>query len=244
MGAIIGLPWKLAPKLEGLEKGASLPAQIEVELPPQVEDQKVEEPKKRGYRPRGIYIRRDVELEEYGYTPGCDGCEAAQLGLSHKHHSMACKKRIREEMMKDPEGRKKIETIEKRAEEYIVKFKEAADKAKQTKRPAEDIGGQVQHKQLRSGEQEFEELVEQRLQEGILPPPPLIGAASQSDPLPAEELSGRGEDCETVPIDADVVQEESQHTMDVGSLQVWRYSGDEFFQECVKEAEFIETMER
>ena len=243
MEVMIGLPWKLTPKLEGLDKGVSLPAQIEVELPPQVEDDKeAERPRKRGYRPRGIYIRRDVELEEYGYTPGCDGCEAAQLGLSHKHHSMACKKRIRDEMMKTPEGKKKVEAIEKRAEEFIVRYKEEADKAKQSKRPAEESQSQVQSKQLRSGEQEFDELEGKLIQEGILPPPPLVGAAPQSDPLPDEEFSGRGGDRESVPVDANTVQEELQSTMDVGSLQVWRYRGDEFFQDCVREADLVETM--
>eukprot|EP00435_Cladocopium_sp_Y103_P027163 s2252_g6.t1 len=244
MEVLIGLPWKLRPRLEGRDQDAELPRQIEVVLPPQVEEAKAEEPRKRGYKPRGIYIRRDVELEEYGFTPGCDGCEAAQLGLSHKHHSMACRKRIRDEMMKTPEGKKKAEAIKRRAEEYIVKFKEAEDKAKQSKRPAESVEDEGQSKQAKSsGEREFDELEGKLIQEGILPPSQPIGAASQSDPLPAEELSGWGEDCETVPIDADVVQEEMQTTMDVGSLQAWR-KGDDFSQDCVREADLIETMDQ
>ena len=124
------VPWQLRPKKDMGEK--SLPKEIEVELPAldldaaEVTEEK-EVKRKKSYRPRGICIRRDIELEEYGYTPGCDGCEAAKLGLSHKQHSSACKQRIREAMLQTEEGRDKVERMDRRAERFRVKFKEQQD---------------------------------------------------------------------------------------------------------------------
>ncbi|CAK9105213.1 unnamed protein product [Durusdinium trenchii] len=112
---------------------------IEVELPAldleaAEATQEKEVKRKKSYEPRGIYILRDIELEEYGYTPGCDGCEAAKLGLSHKQHSSACKQRIREAMLQTEEGRDKVERMERRAERFMVKFKEQQNEAEARKR--------------------------------------------------------------------------------------------------------------
>lgn len=126
---MIGLPWQLRPKKDMGEK--SLPKEIEVDLPAldleaAEATQEKEVKRKKSYKPRGIYIRRDIELEEYGYTPGCDGCEAAKLGLSHKQHSSACKQRIREAMLQTEEGRDKVERMERRAERFNGEVQGAA----------------------------------------------------------------------------------------------------------------------
>ena len=84
----VGLPWQLKPRV-GLQADMRnfSPADIEIEVPDvragdgdELKEVAVEEGKKK-YVPRGIYIRRDAELEAYGYTEGCDGCEAAKHGL-------------------------------------------------------------------------------------------------------------------------------------------------------------------
>ena len=96
---VIGLPWQLKPKIsaEGLRSLPSSERPIEIELPPKEEEPAKVERKSKDYIPCGIYIRRDVELQEFGFTDGCDGCEAAKLGLAHRQHSRACKARIVQE---------------------------------------------------------------------------------------------------------------------------------------------------
>eukprot|EP00435_Cladocopium_sp_Y103_P041226 s20_g11.t1 len=127
---------------EDATKGLDLPAQIEVNLPPQrgedSDEGNAEKARAKKYQPRGIYIRQHMELEEYGYTDGCDGCDAAKMALSHRQHSV-CKQRLREEMMETEAGKRKVEAVDNRAEEFIVKYKEAEDRrAQQTKRKLED----------------------------------------------------------------------------------------------------------
>ena len=77
----------------------------------------VKEKRKKGYVPRGIYIRKDIELQQFGYTPGCDGCIAAQRGLGHGQHSSTCKERTAAELEKTDEGKMRLELIRKREEE-------------------------------------------------------------------------------------------------------------------------------
>jgi hypothetical protein len=50
---------------------------------------------------RRVYIRREVELVRYGYTPGCSGCMAAALGEKAVVHSEECRRRIEESMAAD-----------------------------------------------------------------------------------------------------------------------------------------------
>ena len=130
LDAMIGLPWQLRPKPAEQAGMKSIP--LEVELPKEViiEEEKPAEVvvrRKKGYVPRGIYIRRDVELEEFGFTDGCDGCDRAKHGLSHRQHSRACKQRISEELSKTAEGRNRLEQIKDREERYIVAVGEKAE---------------------------------------------------------------------------------------------------------------------
>ena len=252
MRDLVGLPWRLRPKVEESESEVRVPRAIEVELPPlALEEEPVPKPaegRKRRYEPRGIYIRRNVELREFGYTPGCDGCDAARMELSHKHHSSACKARIREEMMKTEEGRRKVEALEKRAEEFIVKFKEAQDEAAalQQKRKEDGEGDIAEKRQKQTdseerrlaGEREFEELV----QEGNLPMLP----SSESvlpDPLLAEEFAGRGDGSAEAPLEVDEEMVDEKPAMEIGSLEALCCRGAEDFQQHLHEVMFHETAE-
>ena len=56
-------------------------------------DEKVEV-QSRDFKPRGIYIRKeDLREENYGMTPGCKGCEAANRGITAVHNER-CRFRI------------------------------------------------------------------------------------------------------------------------------------------------------
>ncbi len=63
-----------------------------------------EESKTKAYVPRGLCIRRDVELAEFGDTANCDGCAAAKHGLAHRQHSRGRRERIATELGKTEEG--------------------------------------------------------------------------------------------------------------------------------------------
>ena len=111
---LVGLPWQLRPPLEASKKvdlGGEI--SLEVAYQPAPAEVEVKERRRKGYVPRGIYIRKDVELQQFGYTPQCDGCDAAQRGLGHRQHSRACKERIAAEMAKTDEGKKRLERIKK-----------------------------------------------------------------------------------------------------------------------------------
>ena len=125
LNKVIGLPW-----LEG--GGAMSPSSPEkdvmIELEPRGDEAAAATPlverKKKGYVPRGLYIRRDVELQQFGYTEGCDGCEAARHGLAHRQRSRACKQRIAEELEKSDEGKKRVEKVKQREEKFVVAYRE------------------------------------------------------------------------------------------------------------------------
>ena len=51
-----------------------------------------------------MYIRKDVELVRYGFTPGCQGCAAAEQGDRAQAHSAACRQRIETAMAADEEA--------------------------------------------------------------------------------------------------------------------------------------------
>lgn len=126
---MVGLPWQLKPPVEAskkVEAGGGI--NLEVEYQPPEEPKNVKEKRRKGYVPRGICIRKDVELKQFGYTENCHGCIAAEKGLGHRQHSNACKEWIAEALSKTDEGRLRLELIKKREEEYIVKYQEEEEK--------------------------------------------------------------------------------------------------------------------
>ena len=67
------------------------------------------------FDPKRVYIRREVELKQYGYSVGCKGCEAARSDLAPTNHSEDCRARITQEMAKYADGRQRLETADTRA---------------------------------------------------------------------------------------------------------------------------------
>lgn len=245
MQVLVGLPWQLKPRLEQVERGLDLPAQIEVDLPSQrgedTEEDNAAKARAKQYQPRGIYIRRHIELEEYGYTDVCDGCDAAKMGLSHRQHSSVCKQRIREEMMKTEAGKRKVEAVDKRAEEFIVKHKEAEDRrAQQQKRKSDGEPREDAVKSTRvveaTGEEEFERI----LQEGNFAEPPQ-DASAPDVPLPAEEFAGRGTDGVEASMEVAGPGEDAGPAMEIGSLDVFSGFGSQEFQDALHELSYVET---
>ena len=57
--------------------------------------------------PRKVYVKTDV-LKQIGYTPGCPGCRALQLGRTRVGHSDACRQRVVETMKQTVLGRERL----------------------------------------------------------------------------------------------------------------------------------------
>jgi hypothetical protein len=64
--------------------------------------------RQRQFAPRGVPIRRKVELEKYGYLRGCPGCDAARDGKQAAQHSPACRDRIIAAMNDDPSDMERV----------------------------------------------------------------------------------------------------------------------------------------
>ena len=63
---------------------------------------------------RSFYIRRDIELKDFGFTPGCDGCRAAEQDLPPRPHSAECRARIARHLEQTSEGRARLQQAEER----------------------------------------------------------------------------------------------------------------------------------
>ena len=53
-------------------------------------------------------------FEDFGFTPGCVGCEAIDEGLSRRSHSKYCRERIAQELERTDEGRKVLKSASDR----------------------------------------------------------------------------------------------------------------------------------
>ena len=123
--SMVGVPWELVPPSVAGMKDRGMRQGISMDLPVDgLEDEAAEEHKSKGYAPRGLYIRRDVELAEFGYTANCDGCAAAKHGLAHRQHSRACRERIASELSKTEEGRSRLDRVREREEHFMLKVHE------------------------------------------------------------------------------------------------------------------------
>ena len=110
-----GLPQQPDPKRPGLRVPIRITLGEEVtEVQPR-EVQKDVEP-----LPRRMGITA-TELEKYGYTDNCPGCQAKRRGaVAKKGHSEACRKRI-EELMKQDDNDKKLQRTDERITAQIAR---------------------------------------------------------------------------------------------------------------------------
>ena len=111
-----------------------------------------------------VYILRE-DLEKFGYSVGCPGCNAAREGRKAVGHFPECRKRIEEEMAKTDEGQKRLKAVvEKKADagakelERLMEEQERKEKRRkltvQTKSPeekAEDTPMQETAQEKRKG---------------------------------------------------------------------------------------------
>ena len=67
---------------------------------------------------RSMYVTRRL-IAQYGKTPGCPGCES--LGEKNgPSHSMACRRRLQEEMSNTSDGKNKLNEEQKRRDAFTA----------------------------------------------------------------------------------------------------------------------------
>ena len=99
--SVVGLPWKLQPGSPDGAEQVDAPVALKLDVQPaEIELPRVY-PSARG--PSRVYIRASVELKKYGFTTGCLGCDAVQLGTAQRPHNEECRARIIKRMAEDPE---------------------------------------------------------------------------------------------------------------------------------------------
>ena len=122
-----GLPWQPRAKEDG--SFAALPGPIDLVTPPL--DNKMDDAYERiAQEPgaRSVYIRGNIELKQYGYTEGCEGCRAKRANIgSRRGHSEQCRKRIMEALNGTPQGRAALEREERRINSRLAEMVEEAD---------------------------------------------------------------------------------------------------------------------
>ena len=115
--SMVGVPWEMMPSRVAGMKDLSMRQGISMDLPSDpLADEAAEESKTKAYVPRGLYIRRDVEL-----AANCDGCAAAKHGLAHRQHSRGCRERIATELGKTEEGKRRLDRVREREEHFMMR---------------------------------------------------------------------------------------------------------------------------
>ena len=73
-----------------------------------------------GFVPRRVYIKKR-DYEEYGYTPGCEGCVRMQDGRGKRPHNQECVERMMEALKSSEEGRRRLQAADDRVNEELAR---------------------------------------------------------------------------------------------------------------------------
>ena len=109
-----GTPWNLSGDDEELPAAtfASRP-----EADPAVAPMPVPPPE--GAVPRRLRIGRK-DLDEYGFSVGCQGCDASKAGTAPRAHTEACRERLMEALRNTDDGKKRIGEAISRIFEHLT----------------------------------------------------------------------------------------------------------------------------
>ena len=98
-GELRGLPWRLQERLR--DAG-------EMRIPlPDVLGERPARPAQEEVVPRNLYVKRS-DIEEFGTTPFCPGCEAAMLELPNRAHNAECRFRIQTRLLETEKGQERV----------------------------------------------------------------------------------------------------------------------------------------
>ncbi|CAE7544146.1 unnamed protein product [Symbiodinium microadriaticum] len=96
-----GLPWKWTNPVERAPPNRA-------DMPELVGEQPKPDAKEFRARARNLYVLKG-DLEKYGYTTLCPGCEAVMLGLPQRSHNDECRLRIQRSLMETVEGKQRVQ---------------------------------------------------------------------------------------------------------------------------------------
>jgi len=135
---IKGTPW------------APLGGEMQLEVPTNIPTEKLEPKQVEEYRSdlniKRMMLRR-TDVEKFGPTTGCGGCRAALEGRGRRqNHTEGCRKRMEEELRKEPAGAERVEKNKRRFEEELgrevekrVKHAEAGESQQPPAGPEIDV---------------------------------------------------------------------------------------------------------
>ena len=101
----------------------------EEEMPPIVR------PRAEELKLRQIKIRFDVELQAYGYTEGCAGCDAAISGTAPRNHSQTCRDRIDASILAESSSYSENLRVRQEARALVNQQRDVADQHADTRLP-------------------------------------------------------------------------------------------------------------
>ena len=101
-----GLPWRMTgPQERAPPNRVGMPA-LEGEQPAA---------QQRDFKARNLYVMKsDIEL--YGYTPQCPGCDAQLMGLPQRAHNDECRMRVQRKLQESEEGKERVKRAQERLE--------------------------------------------------------------------------------------------------------------------------------
>ncbi|CAE7515888.1 unnamed protein product [Symbiodinium natans] len=101
-----GLPWRMSgPQERASPNRVGMPA-LEGEQPA---------PQHRDFKARNLCVMKsDIEL--YGYTPQCPGCDAQLMGLPQRARNDECRMRVQRRLQETDEGKERVKRAQERVE--------------------------------------------------------------------------------------------------------------------------------
>ena len=81
-------------------------------------DMPVSRPAGKEEGPRDVYLSKE-DFRNFGFTEGCDGCSRLAAGMASRPHTSKSRERMKEEMKKTPEGRRRLEKADREIHEYL-----------------------------------------------------------------------------------------------------------------------------
>ena len=103
-----GLPWKLQ------DREARGPGEMRIALPDVLGEQPRRPPAEEVV-PRSLYVRKS-DIEKFGQTALCPGCEAIILELPNRAHNHECRLRIQQKLLESEEGSERVRKAQERKE--------------------------------------------------------------------------------------------------------------------------------
>ena len=114
--------------------GLSIPVKIRLEPDVKI-DMPITGPARKEEGPRDVYLSKE-DFKTFGFTEGCEGCSRLAAGMASRPHTSKCRARMKVEMKRTPDGRKRLEEADRKIHECLEsKLVEAHGAKDESERP-------------------------------------------------------------------------------------------------------------